>query len=720
MATRGAKFGISVLLQGSCRAYKQQQTYLLNGYQLPFRGLQTSAVTNEKLFDKVLIANRGEIACRVMKTCKRLGIKTVAVYSEADANALHVKMADESFCVGPPPTNQSYLNMDAIMDAINTSGAQAVHPGYGFLSENSKFVSRLEKANVAFIGPNAAAMQAMGDKIQSKLIGKKAGVNIIPGFEGVVKDDEDAVRIANEIGYPVMIKASAGGGGKGMRIAWNDDETKEGFRLSSQEARSSFGDDRLLVEKFIDNPRHIEIQVLGDKYGNAVYVNERECSIQRRNQKVIEESPSPFVDPDMRRAMGQQAVALAKEVSYDSAGTVECLVDSQKNFYFLEMNTRLQVEHPITEMVAGVDLVEHMIRVAAGHPLSITQPDIPINGWAVECRVYAEDPYKNFGLPSIGRLYKYIEPTHIPNVRCDSGIIEGSEISIYYDSMICKLVTHGNTRNEALNTMNKALDSYVIRGVTYNVSLLRDVLNHPKFRMGNITTKFLPEEYPSGFKGHQLTEQERDELLATTAYFFVQRAKKAKSFKNQSKLNAVSKKQDSWDLVITLRKEDYPVNVKSYPDGRFEVAVQGRTAEFRTASGLSDPVFQAKINGNDVLLQMLKKGGNRFDIQHYGTTYKLRVHTQDQYEYLKYMPEIKEEDMSPFLKSPMPGTVVSVAVSVGDTVHEGQELAVVEAMKMQNSLHAGLSGTVKAVHYSAGDKVGEGDIMVEIEHHPDH
>lgn len=719
MATRGAKFGISVLLQGSCRAYKQQ-TYLLNGYQLPFRGLQTSAVTNEKLFDKVLIANRGEIACRVMKTCKRLGIKTVAVYSEADANALHVKMADESFCVGPPPTNQSYLNMDAIMDAINTSGAQAVHPGYGFLSENSKFVSRLEKANVAFIGPNAAAMQAMGDKIQSKLIGKKAGVNIIPGFEGVVKDDEDAVRIANEIGYPVMIKASAGGGGKGMRIAWNDDETKEGFRLSSQEARSSFGDDRLLVEKFIDNPRHIEIQVLGDKYGNAVYVNERECSIQRRNQKVVEESPSPFVDPDMRRAMGQQAVALAKEVSYDSAGTVECLVDSQKNFYFLEMNTRLQVEHPITEMVAGVDLVEHMIRVAAGHPLSITQADIPINGWAVECRVYAEDPYKNFGLPSIGRLYKYIEPTHIPNVRCDSGIIEGSEISIYYDSMICKLVTHGNTRNEALNTMNKALDSYVIRGVTYNVSLLRDVLNHPKFRMGNITTKFLPEEYPSGFKGHQLTEQERDELLATTAYFFVQRAKKAKSFKNQSKLNAVSKKQDSWDLVITLRKEDYPVNVKSYPDGRFEVAVQGRTAEFRTASGLSDPVFQAKINGNDVLLQMLKKGGNRFDIQHYGTTYKLRVHTQDQYEYLKYMPEIKEEDMSPFLKSPMPGTVVSVAVSVGDTVHEGQELAVVEAMKMQNSLHAGLSGTVKAVHYSAGDKVGEGDIMVEIEHHPDH
>ncbi|XP_073256263.1 propionyl-CoA carboxylase alpha chain, mitochondrial-like [Porites lutea] len=720
MASRGIGFGLSSFVQGACRTCKQR-TYLFNGYQQAcFRGLQTSSIAREKLFDKVLIANRGEIACRVMKTCKRLGIKTVAIYSEADANALHVKMADESFCVGPPPTNQSYLNMDAIMEAINITGAQAVHPGYGFLSENSKFVARLEKAGVTFIGPNAAAMQAMGDKIQSKLIGKKAGVSIIPGFEGVVKDDEDAVRIANEIGYPVMIKASAGGGGKGMRIAWNDDETKEGFRLSSQEASSSFGDDRLLVEKFIDNPRHIEIQVVGDKHGNAVYVNERECSIQRRNQKVIEESPSPFVDPDMRKAMGQQAVALAKEVGYDSAGTVECLVDSQKNFYFLEMNTRLQVEHPITEMVAGVDLVEHMIRVAAGHPLGITQADIPINGWAVECRVYAEDPYKNFGLPSIGRLYKYIEPTHIPNVRCDSGIIEGSEISIYYDSMISKLATHGATRNEALDTMNKALDSYVIRGVTYNVSLLRDVLNHPKFRLGDITTKFLPQEYPSGFKGHQLTEHERDELLATTAYFFVQRSLRAKTFKNQEKQNAVIKKEQSWDLMITLNKEDYPVIVKAKPEGGFKVTVEGRSVDFSTTSKLSDPVFEARVNGNTALLQTLKKEGNLFKIQHYGTTYKLRVHTQDQYEYMKYMPEIKEEDMSPFLKSPMPGTVVSVAVSVGDEVHEGQELAVVEAMKMQNSLHAGLSGTVKAVNFAAGDKVGEGDIMVEIEHHPDH
>ncbi|XP_022790284.1 propionyl-CoA carboxylase alpha chain, mitochondrial-like [Stylophora pistillata] len=650
MAGKSIGSGISSLLQGSCKFCKQQTVWFRRYPQTWSRGLQTSAVRNEQLFDKILIANRGEIACRVMKTCKLLGIKTVAIYSEADANALHVKTADESFCVGPPPTNQSYLNMDAIMEAINTTGAQAVHPGYGFLSENDKFVAMLEKAGVTFIGPNAAAIQAMGDKIQSKLIGKKAGVSIIPGFEGVVKNDEDAVRIANEIGYPVMIKASAGGGGKGMRIAWNDEETKEGFRLSSQEARSSFGDDRLLVEKFIDNPRHIEIQVQNAAFGNLVYVNERECSIQRRNQKVIEESP----------------------------------------------------------------------RDALSHPLNITQADIPINGWAVECRVYAEDPYKNFGLPSIGRLYKYIEPTHLPNVRCDSGIIEGSEISIYYDSMISKLVTHSPTRNEALDLMNKALDSYVIRGVTYNVSLLRDVLNHPKFRLGTITTKFLPEEYPSGFKGHQLTEEERYELLATTAYFFVQRARKAMAFKNQSKLNAVSKQPSTWDLVITLQKADYPVVIQAKKDGIFEVSMDGKQVDFNTSSGLSDPVFGAKINGKDVLLQTLKKEGNLFAIQHYGTTYKLRVHTKDQYEYMKYMPEKQEEDMSPFLKSPMPGTVVSMAVNVGDTVHEGQELAVVEAMKMQNSLHAGLSGTVKKVNFKAGDKVGEGDIMVEIEHHPDH
>lgn len=398
------------------------------------------------------------------KTCKKLGIQTVSVYSIVDSQALHVLSSNEGYCIGPAPTSLSYLNMESILQAVKDSGAQAVHPGYGFLSENTEFAELLEENGITFIGPNCKSIRAMGDKIESKRIAKEAGVNIIPGFDGVVKSDEECIQIARSIGYPVMIKASAGGGGKGMRIARNDDEAREGFKLSSQEAKSSFGDDRLLVEKFIDNPRHIEIQVLGDKFGNAVYLNERECSIQRRNQKVIEEAPSTFIDADLRREMGEQAIRLAKAVQYDSAGTVEFLVDANKNFYFLEMNTRLQVEHPITECITGIDIVHEMIKVAKGHPLKITQKDVPLRGWAIEARVYAEDPLKNFGLPSIGRLKKYIEPTHIKNVRCDSGIHEGSQISVYYDPMICKLISHEPDRNSAIKTLVKALDTYVIRG----------------------------------------------------------------------------------------------------------------------------------------------------------------------------------------------------------------------------------------------------------------
>uniref|UniRef100_A0A8B9ZZ24 Propionyl-CoA carboxylase subunit alpha n=1 Tax=Anas zonorhyncha TaxID=75864 RepID=A0A8B9ZZ24_9AVES len=466
-------------------------------------------------FEKLLIANRGEIACRVIKTCKKMGIKTVAIHSDVDANAVHVKMADEAVCVGPAPTSKSYLNMDAIMEVIKETRAQAVHPGYGFLSENKEFARRLAAEGVTFIGPDTHAIQAMGDKIESKLLAKNAKVNTIPGFDGVVKDADEAVRIAREIGYPVMIKASAGGGGKGMRIAWDDEETREGFRFSSQEAASSFGDDRLLIEKFIDNPRHIEIQVLADKHGNALWLNERECSIQRRNQKVVEEAPSTFLDPETRRAMGEQAVALAKAVKYSSAGTVEFLVDSSKNFYFLEMNTRLQVEHPVTECITGLDLVQEMIRVAKGYPLRHKQADIPINGWAVECRVYAEDPYKSFGLPSIGKLSQYQEPLHVPSVRVDSGIQQGSDISIYYDPMISKLITYGSNRAEALKRMEEALDNYVIRGVTHNISLLREVIIHPRFVRGDISTKFLPEVYPDGFKGLFLFG-----MLLTFLFFF--------------------------------------------------------------------------------------------------------------------------------------------------------------------------------------------------------
>ena len=531
----------------------------------------------DKPFDKILIANRGEIACRVMRTAKRLGIQTVAVHSDADANALHVRMADEAVRVGPPPTSQSYLNVDAIVNAVKMTGAQAVHPGYGFLSENFHFVEALDKAGVTFIGPNAAAMAALGDKIESKIIAKTSGVHTIPGFDGVVRDADHAIEIANQIGYPVMLKASAGGGGKGMRIAWNDAEVHENFKLASQESKSSFGDDRLLVEKFVDNPRHIEIQVLGDKHGNVLYLPERECSIQRRNQKVIEEAPSVHLDEATRKAMGEQAAALARHVHYDSAGTVEFLVDPNRNFYFLEMNTRLQVEHPITEYITGIDLVEQMFRVAANQPLQIKQQDIKIHGWAVESRVYAEDPKRY--LPSIGTLQKYHEPMDMipaPHVRCDSGIVEGSEISMYYDPMICKLCTWGNDRPEALKYMQRALDSYVIQGVTHNIPLLRAVISHPRFQSGKISTKFLAEEYPGGFPGYQLDDAAKKELLAVAAGIYAKRAIRDRTWVNSNGEQMVNPlPAEDLDLWITAKSTDgeamEPVRVLVAPESSFDL-----------------------------------------------------------------------------------------------------------------------------------------------------
>uniref|UniRef100_A0A8C5EVS0 Propionyl-CoA carboxylase alpha chain, mitochondrial n=1 Tax=Gouania willdenowi TaxID=441366 RepID=A0A8C5EVS0_GOUWI len=608
-------------------------------------------------FDKILIANRGEIACRVIKTCKKMGIKTVAVHSDVDSSAVHVKMADEAICVGPAPTNKSYLNMDAIMNAIRTTGAQAVHPGYGFLSENKEFAKRLNAEGVTFIGPDTHAIQAMGDKIESKLIAKAAKVNTIPGFDGVVKTADEAVQIAQDIGYPVMIKASAGGGGKGMRIAWNEEETREGFRFSSQEAASSFGDDRLLIEKYIDNPRHIEIQVLADKHGNALWLNERECSIQRRNQKVVEEAPSTFLDGETRRAMGEQAVQLAKAVQYSSAGTVEFLVDSGKNFYFLEMNTRLQVEHPITECITGLDLVEQMIRVAKGYHLHLKQEDIPINGWAIESRVYAEDPYKSFGLPSIGRLSQYQEPLNLSKVRVDSGIQEGSDISIYYDPMISKLVTYGASRAEALSRMEEALDNYVIRGVTHNIPLLREIISHPRFISGDISTNFLPEVYPDGFKGHQLDANQRRELLASAAALHVS---------------------------AQLRSQN--------------VEVDGGQVEVCSSWNLASPLLPLTINGTECMMQ-----------------FRVRVLSRLASQLNSHMPEKVPEDTSSILRSPMPGTVVAVSVKPGDTVAEGQEICVIEAMKMQNSLAAAKQAKVKSVHCKSGETVGEGDLLVELE-----
>uniref|UniRef100_A0AAZ3RMY6 propionyl-CoA carboxylase n=1 Tax=Oncorhynchus tshawytscha TaxID=74940 RepID=A0AAZ3RMY6_ONCTS len=603
--------------------------------------------SNEKTFDKILIANRGEIACRVMKTCKKMGIKTVAVHSDVDASAVHVKMADEAVCVGPAPTNKSYLNMDAIMDAIRKTGSQAVHPGYGFLSENKEFAKRLAAEDVVFIGPDTHAIHAMGDKIESKLLAKAANVNVIPGFDGVV-----------EVSYTVNMVVLA------------TTFCKEGFRLSSQEAASSFGDDRLLIEKFVDNPRHIEIQVLADKHGNALWLNERECSIQRRNQKVVEEAPSTFLDPETRRAMGEQAVQLAKAVQYSSAGTVEFLVDSNKNFYFLEMNTRLQVEHPITECITGLDLVQQMIRVAKGFPLLHKQEDIPINGWAIESRVYAEDPYKSFGLPSIGRLSQYQEPIHLPKVRVDSGIQEGSDISIYYDPMISKLVTYGATRAEALQRMEAALDNYVIRGVTHNIPLLREIITHPRFISGDITTNFLPEEYPEGFKGHQLTSEGRRELVATAAALYV-----SAQLRSQRFLGNLS---GEWNLASAL----LPVTINRTP---------------RVLQCLS------RDAGGDITLQYL------------GTQFKVRVLSQLVSTLSAHMPEKVPEDTSSILRSPMPGSVVAVSVKPGDVVAEGQEICVIEAMKMQNSLIAAKAAKVKSVHCKAGETVGEGDLLVQLE-----
>ncbi|XP_025219852.1 propionyl-CoA carboxylase alpha chain, mitochondrial isoform X4 [Theropithecus gelada] len=681
----------------------------------PQQLMLSAALRTLKTFDKILIANRGEIACRVIKTCKKMGIKTVAIHSDVDASSVHVKMADEAVCVGPAPTSKSYLNMDAIMEAIKKTRAQAVHPGYGFLSENKEFARCLAAEGVIFIGPDTHAIQAMGDKIESKLLAKKAEVNTIPGFDGVVKDAEEAVRIAREIGYPVMIKASAGGGGKGMRIAWDDEETRDGFRLSSQEAASSFGDDRLLIEKFIDNPRHIEIQVLGDKHGNALWLNERECSIQRRNQKVVEEAPSIFLDAETRRAMGEQAVALARAVKYSSAGTVEFLVDSKKNFYFLEMNTRLQVEHPVTECITGLDLVQEMIRVAKGYPLRHKQADIPINGWAVECRVYAEDPYKSFGLPSIGRLSQYQEPLHLPGVRVDSGIQPGSDISIYYDPMISKLITYGSDRTEALKRMADALDNYVIRGVTHNIALLREVIINSRFVKGDISTKFLSDVYPDGFKGHMLTKSEKNQLLAIASSLFVAFQLRAQHFQENSRMPIIKPDIANWELSIKLHDKVHTV-VASNSGSTFLVEVDGSKLNVTSTWNLALPLLSVSVDGTQRTVQCLsREAGGNMSIQFLGTVYKVNILTKLAAELNKFMLEKVTEDTSSVLRSPMPGVVVAVSVKPGDTVAEGQEICVIEAMKMQNSMTAGKTGTVKSVHCQAGDTVGEGDLLVELE-----
>ncbi|MPQ95356.1 acetyl/propionyl/methylcrotonyl-CoA carboxylase subunit alpha [Thioclava sp. JE_KL1] len=667
------------------------------------------------MFKKILIANRGEIACRVIKSAQKMGIKTVAVYSDADAQALHVQMADEAIHIGPPPANQSYIVIDKIMDAIRQSGAEAVHPGYGFLSENKKFAEALEKEGVAFIGPPSGAIEAMGDKITSKKLAKEAGVSTVPGYMGLIADADEAVKISDEIGYPVMIKASAGGGGKGMRIAWNAEEAREGFQSSKNEAANSFGDDRIFIEKFVTQPRHIEIQVLADKHGNCVYLNERECSIQRRNQKVIEEAPSPFLDPETRKAMGEQAVALSKAVDYCSAGTVEFIVDGEKNFYFLEMNTRLQVEHPVTELITGIDLVEQMIRVADGEKLPMKQEDIGINGWAIESRLYAEDPYRNF-LPSIGRLTRYRPPVEGKTasggiVRNDTGVFEGGEISMFYDPMIAKLCTWAPNRGEAIEEMRLALDMFEVEGIGHNLPFCAAVMDHERFVTGNITTAFIEEEYPEGFNGVTLDEGMLRKVAAATAA--MERVAEIRRTKISGTLGNHERKVGV-DWAVSLQDEDFKLKVNADRHGSTIIFEDGEEMRVESDWTPGDPLAELSVNGAPLVLKVGKIPMG-FRIRVRGADLKVHVRTPRQFELAQLMPVKLPPDTSKFLLCPMPGLVVKISVEEGAEVQEGQPLATVEAMKMENILRAEKKGTVKKINAEAGASLAVDDIIMEFE-----
>ena len=660
-------------------------------------------------FTKILIANRGEIACRVIRTARRMGIATVAVHSDVDRGALHVRHADEAVCIGGAAPAESYLRIDAIVDACRASGAEAVHPGYGFLSENRAFREALEAADIAFIGPPPGAIESMGDKITSKRIAMQAGVSTIPGHDGVVGDADDAVRIAHEVGYPVMLKASAGGGGKGMRIARNDDECREGFERAGSEARSSFGDDRLFIERFIEEPRHIEIQVLADGHGNAVYLGERECSIQRRHQKIIEEAPSPFIDPATRRAMGEQAVALARAVDYESAGTVEFIVDRERQFYFLEMNTRLQVEHPITEMVTGLDLVECMIRIAAGEPIGFGQDDVTLKGWAMESRVYAENPLRGF-LPSTGRLVRYMPPAADDCVRVDTGVHEGGEISIYYDPMIAKLVTWGDTRDEAIRRMRDALDAYYIRGVDSNVAFLSAVFSHPRFVAGRLSTDFIAEEYPNGFGADDVRLDDPAPFVAVAAAVQRRYRERAVSISGQMP-GCESKVADDW--VVIMNGREYPCRATSVEGGE-EVELDGGTYVVRSGWWFGQPLFQGTVDGEPKCFQIERRGVG-YRLVHRGRQADVWVLAPRQAELRALMPEQVAPDLSRFLLSPMPGLLVSLAAGEGDRVKAGEELAVIEAMKMENVLRAENDATVKSVLAAPGDHLAVDQPIIEFE-----
>jgi propionyl-CoA carboxylase alpha chain len=675
-----------------------------------------------KMFTKILIANRGEIACRVMSTAKKMGIKTVAVYSEADQEARHVQLADEAVCIGPAPSRESYLVIDRIIQACKDTGAQAVHPGYGFLSENEQFARRCEEEGIVFIGPKYQSIAAMGDKIASKKLAIEAKVNTIPGHNEAIATSDEAVKIAQGIGYPVMIKASAGGGGKGLRVAFNDKETAEGFAACKTEAMTSFGDDRIFIEKFVEGPRHIEIQVLGDSHGNVVYLNERDCSIQRRHQKVIEEAPSPFIDPETRKAMGKQAVALAKAVNYQSAGTVEFVVGKDKSFYFLEMNTRLQVEHPVTESITGLDLVEQMIRVAAGEKLAFKQEDVKLDGWSMECRINADDPFRNF-LPSTGRLVKYRPPESVNGVRVDTGVYEGGEIPMYYDSMIAKLIVHGKDRTEAIEKMRSALNDFVIRGIHSNIPFQAALLQHPRFVSGDFTTGFIAQEYPEGFKKDSVQPVDPKRLAALAAFMRYRYLEHIKMIDGQlpghemiiaKKFVVVTGKKsgsmhDPVEVPIRVELKDgiYSVYIDE-PDGvsRYDIVSHWRPGQI---------CLHATMNGTHKVTAQVERRGVRHLLTLDGTHFECMVLSPLGAELQRRMPVKLPPDTSKLVMSPMPGLLTKIAVKVGDTVTAGQKLASIEAMKMENTISALQDGVVSEICAKEGDSLAVDQLIIRFE-----
>ncbi|MBT8579912.1 acetyl-CoA carboxylase biotin carboxylase subunit [Polynucleobacter paneuropaeus] len=675
-----------------------------------------------KMFKKILIANRGEIACRVIKTAQKMGIKTVAVYSEADKEARHVQMADESVCIGPAPSRESYLVMDRIIQACKDTGAEAVHPGYGFLSENELFAKRCEEEGIVFIGPKYQSIAAMGDKIASKKLALEAKVNTIPGHNEAIATTEEAVKIAQGIGYPVMIKASAGGGGKGLRVAFNDKEAAEGFAACKTEAMSSFGDDRIFIEKFVEGPRHIEIQVLGDAYGNIVYLGERDCSIQRRHQKVIEEAPSPFIDPATRKAMGEQAVALAKAVNYQSAGTVEFVVGKDKSFYFLEMNTRLQVEHPVTEGITGLDLMEQMIRVAAGEKLAFKQEDVKLDGWSMECRINADDPFRNF-LPSTGRLVKYRPPAEQNGVRVDTGVYEGGEIPMYYDSMIAKLIVHGKDRAEVIQKMRDALNNFVIRGIHSNVPFQAALLQHPRFVSGDFTTGFIAEEYPQGFKKDSVQPADPNRLAALAAFMRYRYLEHIKLIDGQlaghemviaKQFVIVSSKrvgasEDPYELParIELKQGVYSVYIDA-ADGlsRYDIESTWRPG---------DITLHARINGTSKITAQVERRGVKYHLVLDGAQYDCMVLSPLGAELQRRMPVKLPPDTSKLVLSPMPGLLTKIFVKAGESVTAGQKLAAIEAMKMENTLSAVQDGIISEICAKEGDSLAVDQLIIRFQ-----